>query len=110
MKDRRTLRAIKKMAKLMKKINALQEKMDKLEFFEGLLQWGCVNIYPNCSIKDGVLYDREGDELCRDGGCMNESVPCFVNQHTGRCGDDYYGTMYVKVDSRNTFVAINYEC
>lgn len=110
MKPKQTLRAIKRMAKLYKKIIALREKMNKSYFFEDLTGWDCNEIYYNCTIKDGVLYDSKGRELSNDGRCMDEAIPYFVNQTTGYCGDDFYGTMYVKVDSKNTFVAVYYEC
>lgn len=110
MKEKQVLRAIKKIAKLTIKLRKLREKMDKLYFFEDLLAWDCTDIYTNCSIKNGVLYDSKGNELSNDGNCMNEVIPYFVNQCTGYCGDDFYGTMFVKVDNKNTFIAIHYEC
>lgn len=110
MKEKQLLRAIKKIAKLSIKLTKLREKMNESYFFEDLLSWGCTDIYKHCSIKDGVLYDNKGRELSNDGNCMTESIPYFVNQSTGYCGDDYYGTMFVKVDNKNTFIAIHYEC
>ena len=110
MTSKQTLRAIKKMAKLYQKIIALREKMNKSYFFEDLLGWNCDEIYHNCTIKDGILYDSKGKALSNNGNYMDEDIPYFVNQSTGCCGDDFYGTMYVKVDSKNTFVAVPYEC
>ena len=108
--DKNTLKKIKSYARKEVELQALREKLDKHYLFEGLSHWGVTAIHQNCEIKDGKLYDHNGDLLSRDGGCMDEAIPYFVNQSTGYCGDDYYGTMFVKVDEQNTFVAISYEC
>lgn len=108
--DKNTLKKIKAYARKEIELNSLREKLDKHYLFEDLLQWGVTAIYQNCEIKDGELYNENGDLLSRDGRCMDEQIPYFVNQSTGYCGDDYYGTMFVKVDEQNTFVAISYAC
>lgn len=88
---------------------AEMEKIGKHEFLASLNRWEIVAIYENCTIKDGCLFNEKGVMLSDDGCCMNESIPYFVNQSTGYCEDDYYGTMFVCV-SKGTFVAVFYEC
>lgn len=109
MRAKQTLKAIKKMGELIEKLCLLKEKVREEDFFFGM-EWGVVDIYRNCKIEDGVLYDAEGNALSNDGNCMDENIPYFVNQYTGYICDDYRGTMFVKVDDENTFVAIQYEC
>ena len=84
-------------------------KISKHYFLSDLCTWEIEAIYENCTVKDGCLFNDKGVMLSHDGGCMNESIPYFVNQSTGYCEDDYYGTMYVCV-SKGTFVAIYYTC
>lgn len=86
-----------------------REKLNKHSFFEDLYEWDIKEIYKNCVIKDGKLYNEKGVMLSNDGGCMNESIPYFVNQSTGYCEDNYYGTMYICVGN-GTFVAVSYSC
>lgn len=84
-------------------------KLEKHSFFEDLYDWDIKAIYKNCVIKDGKLYNEKGTILSKDGACMNESVPYFVNQSTGYCEDDYFGTMFVSVGN-GIFVAVSYSC
>lgn len=86
-----------------------REQLNNHEFLGDLDYWSVTAIYENCTIKDGCLFNNKGVMLSDDGGCMNESIPYFVNQTTGYCGDDYYGTMFVCV-AEGTFVAIHYNC
>ena len=109
METKETLRLIKELGELETKCNLIREKLDKTYPFDGCMHWGVQGVYTGCTVKDGDLYDSCGNELSNDG-CMDEEIPYFVNQCTGYCEDDYYGTMYVKVDDENTFVAIAYEC
>lgn len=110
MTTNKTLRLLKKMGNLMNQLTFIKEKLQENEFFEDLLSWGVVDIYYNCKIKDGKLYTDTDKLLSNDGKCMDEEIPYFVNQHTGYCGDDFYGTMFIRVDDLNTFVAVAYEC
>jgi hypothetical protein len=106
----KTLRLLKKMGDLMRQLANIKETLGKSEFFEDLSEWGVVGIYYNCKIKNGKLY-TDKDELLSDNGiCMDEEIPYFVNQYTGYCGDDFYGTMFIRVGDLNTFVAVAYEC
>ena len=85
--------------------------LQELPFFNELDRWSFENVHYNCSIDNkGVLFDNEGNKLSADGRCMDEDIPYFVNQSCGYCGDDYSGRMFVRVDDKNTFVEINYEC
>lgn len=110
MTPKQTLNKIKQLAKISKKLNTLKEKLSETEFFEDLLLWDIGGVFSNCEIKNGELYTSDGDYLSGDGRCMDEQIPYFVNQSTGYSGDDFYGTMYIKVDDNNTFVAVTYGC
>lgn len=110
MTTKKTLRLLKKMGDLMQQLANIKETLGKSEFFEELSSWGVVCIYYNCKIENGKLFTNKGELLSDDGRCMDEEIPYFVNQHTGYCGDDYYGTMFIRVGDLNTFVAVAYEC
>ncbi len=96
-------------AKVEMKQRKIREKLCEHEFFEGMCDWNIEAIYYNCSIKEDGLYDEKGNLLSKDGRCMDEELPYFVNQTTGYCEDDYYGTAYINVED-NTFVAVWYNC
>ena len=104
------MRLIKKLGDLTQQMMNIRETLNESGFFKDLSSWGVNGIYYNCKIKDGCLYTDKDELLSDDGGCMDEQIPYFVNQSTGYCGDDFYGTMYVRVGDLNTFVAIAYEC
>ncbi len=108
--NKEVLGLIKEFGELSTKINLIREKLKKIYPFDDLTDWDATGVYDGCIIKDGYLYDSKGKLLSKYGGCMNEDVPYFVNQYTGYCEDDYYGTMFIKVDEKNTFVAIQYWC
>lgn len=110
MTTKKTLRLLKKMGDLMQQLANIKETLGKSEFFKELSSWGVVCIYYNCKIENGKLFTNKGELLSDDGRCMDEEIPYFVNQHTGYCGDDYYGTMFIRVDDLNTFVTVAYEC
>lgn len=110
MTTNKTLRLLKKMGDLMQQLANIKETLDKSEFFEDLLSWDVVGIYYNCKIKNGKLYTDTDELLSGDGRCMDEEIPYFVNQHTGYCEDNYYGTMFIRVGDLNTFVVVAYEC
>lgn len=110
MTTKKTLRLIKKLGDSIEQMKNIQNALNESYFFEELMSWDVIGIYYNCKIVDGWLYSENGETLSNDGTCMDEEIPYFVNQHTGYCGDDYYGTLFVKVADPNTFVAINYEC
>lgn len=104
------LNLIKELGEVTKKYNLIREKLEMIYPFDELMDWGVTGVYPGCTIKDDMLYDSQGELLSDDGRCMDEGIPYFVNQTTGYLGDDYHGTMFIKVDDENTFVAITYEC
>lgn len=108
--SKETLSLIKEFGELSVKCNLIREILSKIYPFDELMDWGVTGVYDGCIVKDGLLYDSHGEPLCNDGRCMDEEIPYFVNQYTGYCGDDYYGTMFIKVDDDNTFVAIEYWC
>ena len=108
--DKETLGLIKEFGELTAKRNLIREKLHKIYPFDELMDWDATGVYGGCTVKDGSLYDSCGELLSEDGRCMNEEIPYFVNQHTGYCEDDYYGTMFIKVVNENTFVAIHYWC
>lgn len=110
MTTKRILQLIKKLGDLMQQMENIRETLSKSEFFEDLSSWGVVGIYYNCKIENGKLYTDKGELLSDDGNCMDEKIPYFVNQFTGYCEDDYYGTMFIRVGDLNTFVAVSYEC
>ena len=104
------LNNIMKYAKLHKILRDYREVLQQHEFFEDLYSWEVEKIYRNCKVDNNTLYDKEGNILSSCGGCMNEKIPYFVNQSTGYLCDNYYGSMFVKVDNNNTFVEISYSC
>ena len=104
------LSLIKEFGELTIKCNLIREKLEKVYPFDELMDWGAKGVYVGCTVKDGSLYDSCGTLLSKDGRCMDEELPYFVNQYTGYCEDDYYGTMFIKVDDENTFIAIEYCC
>lgn len=109
-KDNKFLKKILNYAKVEMKQRKIREKLNEHEFFEGMYIWNIEEIYYNCSIKeDGFLYDMKGNLLSKDGRCMDEELPYFVNQATRYCEDDYYGTAYINVED-STFVAVSYNC
>lgn len=110
MTTKKTLRLLKKMGGLMQQLTNIKETLGKGEFFEDLSSWDVVNIYYNCKIENGKLFTDKDELLSVDGRCMDEEIPYFVNQHTGYCDDDFYGTMFIRVGDLNTFVAVAYEC
>ncbi len=108
--NKETLGLIKEFGELTAKCNLIREKLNKIYPFEDC-DWNATgDIYTGCTVKDGSLYDSNGELLSQNGGCMDEEIPYFVNQYTGYCEDDYHGTMFIKVDGENTFVAIEYWC
>lgn len=114
MLDRRVLSKIKKISKICDKIDSLQDKyfylyneIKSLPLFQDLSDLLFGKIFSNCTIKDGILYDSQGKELSR-GECHNDdSMLYFVEEHNVDVGFNY-GTMYVKVCCRNSFLAISY--
>ena len=76
----------------------------------GLDTWEISDILTDCKVENGVLYNADGKLLSRDGRCMKDPFGYFVNQSVGYCEDDFYGTMFVDVDGKGTFVKIHYSC
>ena len=76
----------------------------------GLDTWDIRGILTDCKVENGVLYNADGKLLSRDGRCMKDPFGYFVNQSVGYCEDDFYGTMFVDVDGKGTFVKIHYSC
>lgn len=107
--SKEALRLLKELAELNAKRNLIYEKLNEIDPFCEC-DWDATGVYTGCTVKDGSLYDSDGELLSNDGGCMDDKIPYFVNQYTGYCEDDYHGTMFVKVDDDNTFVAVQYEC
>lgn len=102
---------IKELGELNAKRNLIREKLSKIYPFDECMDWDATGgVYAGCIVKGGSLYDSRGELLSKDGRCMDEEIPYFVNQHVGYCEDDYHGTMFIKVDNENTFVAIQYWC
>ena len=111
MKNKTILNKIKKIAEYQMKIVQIKDTLQELELFDGCCYWDVDCIHYNCKIKDdGYLYTQNDVLLSRDGLCMDEPVPYFVNQYCGYHEDNFYGTMFIKVDDDNTFVAVRYEC
>ena len=108
--NKETLGLIKEFGELTAKCDLIREKLKKIYPFEDCSDWGATGVYAGCIVKDGSLYDSDGELLSNNGRCMDEEIPYFVNQYAGYCEDDYYGTMFIKVDDENTFVAIQYWC
>lgn len=96
------------LAKLTAEVERLHSDLSK-EYFEDI-DWDAGEIYCGCTIDDDGLKDAAGNLLSRDGRCMDEPMGYFVNQMCGWLGDDYYGTMFVSVDEKGTFVAVPYSC
>ena len=96
--------------------NELSEEME-FEYGHGFvdnilagMEWDTEQIYYNCKIADGRLYNADGILLSKNGECMSEPLGYFVNQSVGYCEDDYFGTMFFQVDDKGTFVAVGYAC
>ena len=107
-KDNKFLRELFDYAKAEIDLKNKRNKVAQHEFISDLCSWEVVEIYRNCTVRDGCLFTDKGILLSGDS-CMEEGVPYFVNQSTGYSEDDYYGTMFVCV-SKGTFVAIAYSC
>ncbi len=108
-KDNKILKKILNYAKVEMKQWKVREKLNEHEFFGDMCNRDIEAIYDNYYIKEGYLYDEKGNLLSKDGRCMDEELPYFVNQTIGYCEDDYYGTAYINVEG-NTFVAVSYNC
>ncbi len=108
--SKETLCLIKELGELNARCNLIRENLRKIEPFDECMDWDATGVYTGCTVNDGSLYDSRGELLSNDGRCMDEEIPYFVNQYTGYCEDDYHGTMFIKVDDENTFVAIEYWC
>lgn len=108
--NKETLELIKEFGELTTKRNLIKENLCKIYPFDELMDWDATGVYAGCIVKGESLYDSQGNLLSKDGRCMDEEIPYFVNQYTGYCEDDYHGTMFIKVDNNNTFVAIQYYC
>ena len=89
----------------------LMKYLKEIPFFSELDYWELKDFHENCRIDErNHLLTNEGRFLSNDGRCMDEEIPYFVNQSVGYSGDDYSGKMFVRVDDKNTFVEIYYEC
>ena len=108
--NKEALRLLKELGELNTRRHLIHEKLNKVYPFDECMDWDAEGVYAGCIVKDGSLYDSNGNLLSRDGRCMDEKIPYFVNQYTGYCEDDYYGKMFIKVDDENTFVVIEYWC
>lgn len=106
---KKALKTLLQLSRVHQKEEELKALVSEIDLFDDI-EWSYEATYTNCTIKDGVLYSESGNKLSTDGRCMSEDIPYFVNQHTGYCCDDFYGTMYIKVNDMNTFVAISFEC
>ena len=106
-KDTNFLNQLLDFAKLSLKYNEARKELNKHRFMQDFMTWEVDGIYENCVVKNGCLYDNIRLLLSEDGSCMDESIPYFVNQSTGYCEDDYYGTLFIQV-KEGTFVAISY--
>lgn len=80
------------------------------EWFSDFMDYRAGQILYSCTIDSEGLKNSAGELLSADGRCMDEPLPYFVNQSCGYCEDDFYGTMYVSVDDKGTFVAVDYQC
>ena len=98
-----------RLAQLTEEAEALHSELYE-EWFSYCMDYQATKILTGCTIDDEGLKDAEGNLLSRDGRCMDEPFGYFVNQSCGYCEDDYYGTMYVSIDDKGTFVAVDYQC
>ena len=110
MEAKNVLKKIYRMAQLKEEYEKIKVELSEDEWFSDLSEWDADYVMENCSVKDGKFFDSNGVEISDDCRCMDETIPYAVNQSCGYCGDDYYGTMYVNVDDKGTFVAIEYYC
>lgn len=108
-KNSKFLQQLLKYAKLDLRDKKERSKLNKYEFLSDQGLWDITTVYKGCKVENDTLYDSEGILLSDDGCCMNESIPYFVNQSTGYCEDDFYGTLFVQV-AKDTFVAVYYMC
>lgn len=111
MRNKTVLKQIFRLAKHQMIVKQISNFLNKYDYFSSLSSWYVDCIYYHCHIKDdGYLYTCNDVLLSKDGRCMDEYIPYFVNQSCGYCGDDFFGVMFIKVDDDNTFVSIRYEC
>lgn len=100
---------LKRLAQIEKEAQELYQELGSV-WFEDCSSISIGKIYENCTVDADGLKDAHGNLLSEDGACMDEPLGYFVNQTTGYLGDDYYGTMFVVVDDKGTFVAVKYSC
>lgn len=87
-----------------------RKKIMKRECVDDYLDgsYGCIvgGFQRNCTVKNGVLYNAEGEYLA-EGQHDNFGLTYYVNQGCGFCEDDYFGEIYLKV-SDGLFIIIAY--
>lgn len=102
-----------------KKLYHMAELQAELDFLKAQItadgwlddcDWDVGEIITGCKVKDGVLYDCDGEEISDDCRCLDEPLGYAVNQSCGYCEDDFYGTMFFPVDNKGTIVSVDYSC
>ena len=100
-----------RIAKHNKYREAFMEKYDEFELYgediEGLkLQ--------RLQEKNGILYERidNGKQICVAKGPQKDEYGLYeyVDQRTGYCEDDYYGTVYRKTPIKGLWLVNSYNC
>ena len=90
-------------AELNEKIIELSNQMIMKEIDTDGLSLNHAELVKGCIEENGHLYDRDGNQLDRDG-LVDDEYYCFQMQ--GFIEDDFYGTLYYATDEQGTFVKV----
>lgn len=93
----------------LKKIAGLNDKIERLEktisekYDADGLDLRSAYLVSGCRAKGKHLYNKDGHRM---DNCGLTDDLYYCNQHTGYCGDDFYGTLYFKTDVPGQYVAV----
>jgi hypothetical protein len=108
LKNKEFLKRLYTAAKLQKQLGKVQKTI--AEEFVDCCEWDITDILHGCYEKDGKLYNSKGEMISSETCSGDISEKYFVNQSTGYCEDDFYGTLYYMVDNKGTTVEVSYHC
>ena len=92
---------LKKIASLNDKIRHLSEIVSEKIDADGL-GLEAAYLISGCKVKGKHIY--KGGHRLDNYGLTDDLYYC--DQHTGYCGDDFYGTLYFKTDVPGQYVAV----
>lgn len=79
-------------------INILEERFEDYG-----IDWHSAELVSGLTVGERGLYHGE---ICIAEWCDDY----FVDQHTGYCEDDYYGSLYFRTDVPGQYVKVSYAC